>query len=73
VPVAEIEDDDMLEHLQLDIPSWVRNPDIQSVHWMNRCLIKTWPHVNVAMQKWFGDHLWPHELKKNIPPGEGLP
>ncbi|GAQ79165.1 C2 domain containing protein [Klebsormidium nitens] len=69
VPVSDMEDDDMLEHLQLDIPSWVRNPDIQSVHWLNKCMIKMWPHVNVATQKWFIDDFWPNELKKNLPPG----
>ena len=61
----------MLEQLELDIPSWVRNPDIQSVHWLNRCMIKMWPHVNVATQKWFRDDFWPNELSKNIPEGKG--
>ncbi|XP_066980607.1 extended synaptotagmin-2-like isoform X2 [Macrobrachium rosenbergii] len=68
----------MLQRLGMQVPAWLSTPDHQRVEWLNKILVRLWPHIGTYLEDeidLFIDSLKPKvDLEiKDLSPGEIAP
>ncbi|KAK7310536.1 hypothetical protein RJT34_08102 [Clitoria ternatea] len=51
LPLAEEEDETVLQRMIHEIPFWIKNPDFDRVDWLNKLVQYMWPYLDKAICK----------------------